>query len=468
MIKKLPVLFSLMVVFALILAACSPAGENGTETVPGDNTGLEGDLGTATDLGTDADLGGAVTEAVETVEGLDATETPMVEDSVATATVEAGPSTGETGTPAAGVGDTELTATPAAGAEATGPERDMNLASNIIGEAVYAQSALGAPAGDTADDMVDDSGTVEATEPVTTEAADGADDALDDDAAQLAAGEPIGTIDSLIVDSASGQIGYALLAPGAALEVDNDFVAVPWSLLQINQEDMVDDLDTDTDVTTDTTATEAADTADTAISGEDVAIVYTGDVARLQDPAAWVAEAQFEEGMQVAADLDSGLRTYWGGDVAALPQTGTDAESAGMIRLADVEDRNLVNAAGEDVGDIEDIILDREQGLIDYVIVATGGLLDIGEELVPVPFEMLSVQVDDAGNAELVLNAEQTDLEAAPRLASVDELPNTDEEGWDEEFLTFWEGIEPSTDTDDAGAGDTDTTMETPEATAAP
>lgn len=418
MSKKLPVLFSLLVVFALLVSACSPGAE-GTETVPGDTA--------------------VVTDSLEPLE---ATATPLAE-SAATATVDGGNTIDQTATPLAGAD----TGTPPAQPSAQG--RDMNLISNILGERVIVQNLDVDTTPD--NDMTDDSGDAVTT---TDTPDDGAVDDTVDTTGDMAESESIGTIDSIIVDSASGQIAYVLLAPEAILEVDNDYVALPWSLLQINASDNLD-----VDVSTDDTDSSAADAADNSDINDDVAIVYTGDIARLQDPAVWVAEAQFDQGMQLAADIDSSLRTAWGADVAALPQTGTDTETAGLIRLNDVEDRNLVNADGEDIGDIEDMILDPKQGLINYVVVASGGLLDIGEELIPVPFEMLSFQPNDAGGNDLMLMVNQTDLEAAPRFPGTDEIPDTRVDDWELDFQSFWQGIQPNTDTD---------AMETPAATTAP
>ena len=56
---------------------------------------------------------------------------------------------------------------------------------------------------------------------------------------------------------------------------------------------------------------------------------------------------------------------------------------------SDIEDSRVTNAQGEDLGEIEDLVIDRQTGRIAYVLVSEDEFLGIGEEVRPVPMAAL-------------------------------------------------------------------------------
>lgn len=406
MMKKASLLLTLLLTFALVLSACATGADNNSGLNNGlDEPGVGDDTGFGDGLGTEQPgLGDEL-----------ATEAPDQGFGISTeSAAEPGAGDGTTSepsgmggvTPEPGAGD--VTTTESAG-EAGGlpvaeePGADLNRVSNLIGHQV--------------------------TGP---------------------AGEDLGSIDSLIVDSQSGQIAYALVQAGDALEIEDEFVAIPWSELDLMDEPVAEEGVADDDGATampgdDTTATETVtDTSGIAAPGE-TQITYSGDLATVQESPGMTAD-DLGEGDILAAGFDSELSSYWANEVASLPQTGADETAVGMIRLRDVTDKQLTNAEGDDLGDIEDMIIDRANNAISWVIIGSGGFLDIGEELIPVPFEMLRIQPeqDNANESEFILNASDADLENAPRFQGG--MPDTSLEGWDTDFSSYWEGIQPVED----------------------
>jgi sporulation protein YlmC with PRC-barrel domain len=71
----------------------------------------------------------------------------------------------------------------------------------------------------------------------------------------------------------------------------------------------------------------------------------------------------------------------------------------------------VVNAAGEDLGKIEDFMLDVESGRIRYAVLSFGGVLGIGSKLFAVPPEALTV---DTVNKRLILDVDRERLQSAP------------------------------------------------------
>ena len=76
---------------------------------------------------------------------------------------------------------------------------------------------------------------------------------------------------------------------------------------------------------------------------------------------------------------------------------------------------NIVNSAGDDVGEVHDIVLDGQTGRVRYLAVTYGGFLGIGDKLFAVPYEAFQYQVDpnDADDHVFVLNVTKQQLEGA-------------------------------------------------------
>ena len=71
----------------------------------------------------------------------------------------------------------------------------------------------------------------------------------------------------------------------------------------------------------------------------------------------------------------------------------------------------MVNRAGENLGEIEELMIDLENGRVAYAVVSFGGFVGIGNKLFAVPFEALEL---DAENHCFVLDVPREKLEKAP------------------------------------------------------
>jgi sporulation protein YlmC with PRC-barrel domain len=68
------------------------------------------------------------------------------------------------------------------------------------------------------------------------------------------------------------------------------------------------------------------------------------------------------------------------------------------------------NAAGEDLGKIEDLMIDVNSGRIAYAVLSFGGFLKMGNKLFAVPWEALRL---DAANKQFILSVDKDVLERA-------------------------------------------------------
>jgi hypothetical protein len=83
--------------------------------------------------------------------------------------------------------------------------------------------------------------------------------------------------------------------------------------------------------------------------------------------------------------------------------------------------QSLYNTNDENLGDINDILLDKD-GRVRAVIVGVGGFLGIGEKDVAVNFAAIEPRTDEDGDVSLYLNATQEQLDAAPEFKTLADL----------------------------------------------
>jgi sporulation protein YlmC with PRC-barrel domain len=85
------------------------------------------------------------------------------------------------------------------------------------------------------------------------------------------------------------------------------------------------------------------------------------------------------------------------------------------LRLS--EARNVLgmrikNEQGRDVGEIDNLLIDTQNGRISHVVVAVGGFMGVGEKKVVVPWSDLKIASDGKTS---VATLDQAKLESAPR-----------------------------------------------------
>lgn len=78
----------------------------------------------------------------------------------------------------------------------------------------------------------------------------------------------------------------------------------------------------------------------------------------------------------------------------------------------------MYNTAGEKLGSVYDIMLDKISGHAEYAILSFGGFLGIGEKYHPLPWNSLTYDTNQGG---YVVNIDRNRLEGAP-MYSADEL----------------------------------------------
>ena len=94
----------------------------------------------------------------------------------------------------------------------------------------------------------------------------------------------------------------------------------------------------------------------------------------------------------------------------------------------------VVNADGQRIGDIQDIVLDVRQGSAEFAVVGVGGFLGVGEKNVAVPWNRLR----PAGQPQsFVLDASRQTLEQAPAI-DLENVAEMQEPATRQRISSFW------------------------------
>lgn len=103
------------------------------------------------------------------------------------------------------------------------------------------------------------------------------------------------------------------------------------------------------------------------------------------------------------------------------------------------------NPAGEDLGNIEEIMVDISTGRVAYAVLSFGGFLGMGNKLFAVPWAALTL---DEIHYEFVLNADKQMLEKAPGFDK-DNWPDMADPTWGSQVHHYY-GVNPDWDEETA------------------
>ena len=97
--------------------------------------------------------------------------------------------------------------------------------------------------------------------------------------------------------------------------------------------------------------------------------------------------------------------------------------TSAVISSDRVEGTTVYNAAGDKLGTIDDLMIDKVSGQVRYAVMEFGGFLGMGTDRYPVPWNMLKYDTSQDG---YVVPLEKSQLEGAPRYGS-DDVPDYDD-----------------------------------------
>ncbi len=82
-----------------------------------------------------------------------------------------------------------------------------------------------------------------------------------------------------------------------------------------------------------------------------------------------------------------------------------------VLSSSTISSDHVKNSAGEDLGKIEDLMIDTDSGRVAYAVLSFGGFLKVGNKLFAIPWQALRL---DSVNKQFVLDIDKSVLEKAP------------------------------------------------------
>jgi len=98
----------------------------------------------------------------------------------------------------------------------------------------------------------------------------------------------------------------------------------------------------------------------------------------------------------------------------------TDAgerETVALIAASKVKGTSVYDGAGNSLGSIHDVMLDKRKGQVAYAVLSFGGFLGLGEKYHPIPWNRLTYDEQRAG---YVIDLDRSVLEGAPAYSATD------------------------------------------------
>jgi hypothetical protein len=96
--------------------------------------------------------------------------------------------------------------------------------------------------------------------------------------------------------------------------------------------------------------------------------------------------------------------------------------ASGIISSDKVEGTSVYNAVGDKLGSIDDLMIDKVSGQVEYAVMEFGGFLGIGSDRYPIPWKMLKYDTQVDG---YVVPLDKPKLEKAPKYEA-DAIPAYD------------------------------------------
>ena len=97
-----------------------------------------------------------------------------------------------------------------------------------------------------------------------------------------------------------------------------------------------------------------------------------------------------------------------------------------VLSASTINHTGVENPQGEDLGRIEDLMIDLNSGCVAYAVLSFGGFLGMGDKFFALPWEALKVDTD---REKVILDVDKELLKSAPGFDK-DNWPDTSEHAW--------------------------------------
>ena len=126
----------------------------------------------------------------------------------------------------------------------------------------------------------------------------------------------------------------------------------------------------------------------------------------------------------------------------------TSSEKTTLIAGREVRGTSVYNTAGDSLGSIDDVMLDKKSGKVAYAVMSFGGFLGMGNHYHPLPWSTLKYDTRKGG---YVVDLSKSQLEGAPHYSQGTD-PGWGSRDYENRLHTYygvgpyWDSMNPPTD----------------------
>ena len=95
--------------------------------------------------------------------------------------------------------------------------------------------------------------------------------------------------------------------------------------------------------------------------------------------------------------------------------TQQTTETATLLAASEIKGSTVSNFEKQDIGDIDELLINSAMGNIRFAVISVGGFLGLGTTRVAVPWQAFQIE-NERGTIKFFLNATKERLEKAPRV----------------------------------------------------
>jgi sporulation protein YlmC with PRC-barrel domain len=121
-----------------------------------------------------------------------------------------------------------------------------------------------------------------------------------------------------------------------------------------------------------------------------------------------------------------------------IKKTDPDKKFRSVLSASTLAGDAVRNAAGENLGKIDEIMIDIPSGRVAYAVLSFGGFLGMGDKLFAVPWSALKVDEDEKC---FILNVDKRTIEQAPGF-NKDNWPDMSDTSWGDQISAYYK-VEP-------------------------
>lgn len=191
--------------------------------------------------------------------------------------------------------------------------------------------------------------------------------------------EDLGNIEEIMVDIENGRVGYAVLSFGGFLGLGDKLFAIPWKALRLKVHDRAFTLDISKETLENA---EGFDKNNWPIASREWLSTIYGYYG-------------YQPYWQTGMSGEAGAGEEIGPEGTVRTERPADRENPDFLSADTLKGDRIVNRDGEDIGKLDELMIDIETGSIAYAVVSQGGILGIGKDLFAVPWQALRLRVHE-------------------------------------------------------------------------